>query len=122
MQEPLGPVLGVTDHSPTGTVNEGGFLYAWFDPLGELALKIGTQDPVFQFWCELCGDCSKCGEGGSGPTLINISSLAAAPAPSYDCFTALGIANSGICTLLTGWMLSLFYHRMTGLPERPQCS
>jgi hypothetical protein len=108
------PVLGVTDPGPTGPPTDGGAGYDWYNPLQELALLVGVDSPVFQYWCQMCGN-------NTQSILVNLTILCESPAPIYFCFDALSISTYGLCEVFNSWMYSVFYARQCGLTENPSC-
>lgn len=112
----MGAVLvqlkGSTASFSGDVVDDLGTSFHMFNPIAELALAVGPDDPLYSFWCQTCGQIWI-------PQLINDAQLAA-PNVFYPCMTPLNIANNGLCDVAQKWLYVLFWHRLTGNPE-PEC-
>lgn len=106
-----------------GTSAQDGSNFAWFDPLEYLGELLGANDPLFQYWCGLCGSQGATGDTFSLSGLVNLNEyLPPAAPPQYLCFTPELVNEFTLCGIFAQWIFASFIARYAGVPEASACS
>ena len=86
-----------------------------FIPIAYLESKLGSDSPVFKYWCKLCG-------GQWQNTWFQKSTLCTGgPAPIYTCSDPVRIEQVDWCGAAWSWVYSSFWAEFCDGIERPHC-